>query len=283
MNRRQLVFILFVNALLSLVIALAVIWAVEQRRPDPEALSAFALLTTVPPQAALNLPPEDNAVQTVDSENSNNNDIPDDTLPDTPIPSAVPTQTLPVTQPPATPTPIPEDLAVYIVQGGDSLSAIATRFKISLPRLMEINRLVNPDFVFSGQRLLVPELEGGVDPNLLDAPIEPEVATPAAPQGIHITGIENPGDLANEAVLLVNESNQPVNLNGWTLDRAGGPRYTFESLPLFAGSGVRLYSKEGTNSTIARHWGQPESLWSTGMVVTLRDNQGQEMFQYVVP
>jgi len=273
MNRRQLVFILFVNALLSLVVALAVVWAVEQRRPDLEALSAFAMLTPAAPQAISTVVPVANIGE-------------DDTPPSIQIAATQPPDTQPATPepaqpttPPTTPTPLPENLEIYIVQGGDSLSAIATRFKISLQRLMEINQLVNPDFVFSGQRLLVPPLEDEPAP----AVIQPEVAESILPSGVQIRSVENPGNLEDEAVFLVNESNQPVNLDGWTLSRAGGPAYTFENLPLFAGSGVRVYSKSGTNSTIALHWGMAESLWSTGVIVTLGDSNGQDVFQYVVP
>ena len=40
MNRRQLAFVILLNALVSLVIAVLVVWVVELRRPDPEALAA---------------------------------------------------------------------------------------------------------------------------------------------------------------------------------------------------------------------------------------------------
>ena len=39
MNRRQLIFVVMLNALISLVVALAVTWAIEARRPDAEALA----------------------------------------------------------------------------------------------------------------------------------------------------------------------------------------------------------------------------------------------------
>src|SRR5262245_55696393 len=41
MNRGQLFFLVLVNAMVSLVIALAVVWAFEARRPDPEELAAI--------------------------------------------------------------------------------------------------------------------------------------------------------------------------------------------------------------------------------------------------
>ena len=41
MNRRQLLFLILVNGVVSLAIALIVVWAVEARRPDPEELAAL--------------------------------------------------------------------------------------------------------------------------------------------------------------------------------------------------------------------------------------------------
>ena len=52
MNRRQLSFVIILNALISLVIAMAVVWVVEARRPDPEALAAI----NTPAAAAIDVP-----------------------------------------------------------------------------------------------------------------------------------------------------------------------------------------------------------------------------------
>ncbi|MCB0152507.1 MAG: hypothetical protein KDE01_33225, partial [Caldilineaceae bacterium] len=48
MNRRQLAFIVTLNAVVSLVIALAVVWLAELRRPDPEALAALSTPIAAP-------------------------------------------------------------------------------------------------------------------------------------------------------------------------------------------------------------------------------------------
>jgi hypothetical protein len=48
MNRRQLALIIILNALISLTIAVTVVWVVEQRRPDPETLAALATPITAP-------------------------------------------------------------------------------------------------------------------------------------------------------------------------------------------------------------------------------------------
>ncbi len=49
---------------------------------------------------------------------------------------------------------------IYIVQPGDSLSAIAARFNVSLNELMAANNIENPNQLAPGQQLIIPGLEG---------------------------------------------------------------------------------------------------------------------------
>lgn len=49
---------------------------------------------------------------------------------------------------------------VYIVQAGDTLSFIASRFNISLNDLITANPQVDPNFLSQGQQLVIPGLEG---------------------------------------------------------------------------------------------------------------------------
>lgn len=49
---------------------------------------------------------------------------------------------------------------VYIVQAGDSLSSIASRFSVSLNDLMTANGITDPNQLAEGQQLIVPGLEG---------------------------------------------------------------------------------------------------------------------------
>ncbi len=49
---------------------------------------------------------------------------------------------------------------VYIVQPGDTLSAIAARFNVDTAELMNANNLSNPDQLAAGQQLVIPGLEG---------------------------------------------------------------------------------------------------------------------------
>ena len=244
MNRRLLVFFVLVNAFVSLAIAVTVVWVAEQRRPRPEEL----------------------------------------TVPSTPAPSVVliatPTdaQTSPGSDdaPPATPAPVPppaqpDETEIYVVERGDSLSAIAVRFGLTLNRLMEINDLTDPDFVFVGQRLIIP-----VSPDRTAAP-----AAALPQQGLQLR-IENAGDLATESVQVVNDSNAAVDLQGWTLSRDGGPIFTFGSALLFPGSGINLYTGAGQDNSINRYWGQDAAAWPTGATVVLRNSSGELIAQTIV-
>lgn len=68
--------------------------------------------------------------------------------------------------------------SVYIVQPGDTLSAIAGEYGVSISALVELNRISNPDLILIGQAIAIP---GGAPP---PAPIpDPPAATqPPAPE-----------------------------------------------------------------------------------------------------
>ena len=68
--------------------------------------------------------------------------------PPTPVPTATPLPT-------PTPLPIPTS-AIYRVQKGDTLRAIAIQFGVSMESIMELNKLDDPNTVMVGQYLLIP-------------------------------------------------------------------------------------------------------------------------------
>ena len=45
----------------------------------------------------------------------------------------------------------------YVVQPGDTLSLIAFRFRVSEDELLTLNHLSDPDSLYSGQQLLIPQ------------------------------------------------------------------------------------------------------------------------------
>lgn len=247
MDRRQLAFIIVINAAISLVIALTVAWIVDSRRPDLEQLAAQFTPMPPPVMASTATPVAESAAPAEDGGEAE------------------------------TTEPIEEgETVVYIVQAGDSLSSIATRYNISLARLVEINGLNDPNFVFSGQRLVIPADAASA----VDIGVSTETEQTGNPQ---ITALESPGSLEQEAVLIVNESDMPVDLNGWMLERVDGPTYLFDSLPLFAGSSVRVYSTSGDDNSISRYWGESEPLWDSGVEARLVDESGIVVHSYTVP
>lgn len=81
-----------------------------------------------------------------------------------------------------------------VVNSGDTLFSIAVRYGTSVDALMRANNLPNPNFVYSGQRLLIP-LGNPVGPAPA-APQQPAPAQPqpAAPQASSVFYTVRPGD-----------------------------------------------------------------------------------------
>ena len=252
MNRRQLTLIIVLNALISLAIALTVAWVFEARRPDPEELVARLTPVTAPQPAATFTPTAQPAASTNGAAQSD---------------AAAPT---------AAPAPVTGESEAYVVQTGDSLSAIADRFGVSIAAIVAANDLANPDFVFLGQRLVIPQSGG----QSAAAP-----ATPAAvvSEGIRLSVIDGGGDLTRESISVVNDSDLAVNLQGWKLEREGGSAYTFGNMLLFPGSGVLVYTGSGTDTSVAVYWNQTGAVWQTGAQARLINPQGAEVARLSAP
>ena len=249
MNRRLLVFFILVNAFVSLTIALTVVWIAEQRRPRPEEL---VVPPTTAPAVILVATPTSGDAQTTPGNGS--------------LPSDTPTE---VTAPPQT-----GETEIYVVERGDSLSAIAARFGVAPSRLLEINDLADPNLVYVGTRLKIP-----VTQQQGNAPGGAAVGLPQ--QGLQLR-IANAGELAAESVQVVNDSNGAVNLQGWTLSRDGGPIYTFGNNPLFPGSWIFLHTGSGEENSINLYWGRDAAVWESGSTVVLRDTGGELIAQNTV-
>lgn len=265
MNRRYLVFIIVLNALISLVIALAVVWAVESRRPDSEALAittpSLASVATLPPAVAVT------ALATpVEAAGEADNST---TAAPTATP-AVPTATLdPATQ------------QIYTIQSGDSLSAVADRFGTTLDAIVKANELSDPNVVYVGQRLIIPVGVGAQ--NTAVQPTSTPTTTVVVGQGILIRAVDGAGALVTEAVQIVNDSNTGVNLTGWRLERVDGPSYTFGALSIFPGGNIWVHTANGDDTSVALYWDQPAPVWQSGSVARLVDTQGSVIHTYTVP
>lgn len=278
MNRRQLGFIVLVNAVVSLAIALGVVWAVEARRPDPEELAALytPVAAVVAPVAAAPA----GAVASI------SNTAPTVAALSDPKVAVEPT-----------PPPAPGEEQIYAVQAGDSLFAIAERFHVAPDQIMAANQMKDPNLIYSGQRLKIPAKGAVVVATTQDAapgatavvtttaaaPTTGNPTATTAPSGLQIQTVDAPGDVGNEAVLIVNNSDQAYNLQGWRLERQNGPGYAFGGVQLFPGSSVWVHSSDGTDTSIALYWKQSAPVWQSGAVARLINAQGEQVATYTVP
>jgi murein DD-endopeptidase MepM/ murein hydrolase activator NlpD len=73
---------------------------------------------------------------------------------------------------------------VYVVQAGDTLFAIAQRLGVTAADLAAANDLSNPNFIFVGQQLIVPNPQPQAEPAIVATYDEQdeETATPASPE-----------------------------------------------------------------------------------------------------
>ena len=256
MTRSQLVFVVLLNALISFAIALTVIWIVDARRPDPEQLAAIFT-----PSPSLAVMAQTTSVQAGDTQTGN--------TAVTPQPPAISpaTDALPQNGP----------TIEYVVQSGDTLAVIAAKLGSTQDAIIKANNIADPNLLYVGARLIIPT--GNSSPSI------PEVATPVAPTGagLKIGSVLAPGDLANEAVEIINEGDRPYALQGWRLQKEGGPEYTFGDVQLFQGAGGKVFSGSGSDNSISWYWNQPTALWQSGAVIKLINNQGNVVTSYTVP
>ena len=79
------------------------------------------------------------------------------TLAPTPLPLVEPTLVLPTLMPTAIAAASPTLPPTHLVQSGETLSLIATRYGLPLDSLIAANHLDNPDVVWVGQALVIPQ------------------------------------------------------------------------------------------------------------------------------
>jgi LysM repeat protein len=177
----------------------------------------------------------------------------------------------------------------YVVQAGDTLSAIARNFNVALADLLAANNLKDGDLLSIGQTLIIPSSNGStplaVTPSL--TPIKPQpVVTQSIALGdafVTIREIVSSGQLADEAVILTNLGNK-INLKDWTLADGEGHKFSFPDLTLLPNAEVKVHTATGANTATDLYWRQLIALWGgTGTVAYLRDPDGKLIATYRVP
>jgi LysM repeat protein len=214
-----------------------------------------------------------------------------------PTPSSVAEATPALTlSPTPTPTPIP---LVYTVQEGDTLSAIAQRYSVTVEEIVSANGLPNPDILSIGQQLVIPghfvtptpaaPTEAPTDTPVPDTSSTIEstpgvlpTLTPSGPPVVEIGQVLGAGDLPAEIVIVRNRGGL-ANLEGWTLSDAEENTFTFPSLILFDGAEVRVHSEAGRSTPTDLYWDRTVPAWNSGELITLRDAAGNVVNTYIVP
>lgn len=176
----------------------------------------------------------------------------------------------------------PDEPLTYVVQSGDSLGEISQQFDVPLVDLMEANGIADANFVNAGETLVIP-VEGVVPPTPVptDTPVLDTVPTPIPTlpsQGevaIEIVAVNNPGDINEENVVLVNSGERQVNLANWQLEDEDGNAFIFASVTLF-GNGVELtiHTGVGQSGLLDQFWGLNDAVWQPGETAILRDAEG---------
>lgn len=177
----------------------------------------------------------------------------------------------------------------YTVQPGDTLSNIAARYDVSLEDLMAANGLTDPNILAVGQELIIPVgglPTPTTAPTLVPTPPTPIATATAATGGVPVLKIalvNTPGVLATEGVVIANDGSSVVRLEGWMLIDGQGNAYTFPLFQLFPGGAVTVHTRSGENGASDLYWGRPAPVWRSGSIVTLKDPAGAAQVSFTVP
>ncbi len=110
------------------------------------------------------------------------------------------------------------------------------------------------------------------------------IPTPVATQPeIRISYIEyDPQGLEyEEYVLIENSGAEARDLSGWTLEDEAYHVFRFPAFSLGAGTSVRVWTKEGQNSSTDLYWGYRRAIWDNdGDTACLKDSRGQLVDEY---
>jgi LysM repeat protein len=212
--------------------------------------------------------------------------------PTAPLAFADDTLAQPLPDPTATSEPESET-PIHIVRSGDTLMNISQLYDVSMDDIMAVNGITNPNILAVGQELLIPV--GGIPTPTPEptSPPQPTVVPSPNPtvtlelEGeaqLEITAVLGAGNLAEEAVQLVNSGSRQIALLNWTLRDEDGYVYTFGQFTLFgAGSGVLIHTETGEDTATDRYWGLEEPIWRSGERAVLLDSEGNIQATFTIP
>jgi LysM repeat protein len=178
-----------------------------------------------------------------------------------PQPTAMSTPVLPA----PSPTPV-----IHVVQPGDSLSAIAYQYDVSMEALAQANGIADTNVIHVGQKLIIP----GPTP-IPTATVPPTMTpTPHIPPELEIVDVIGRGAPATETVVIANRG-RSFSIEGWTLRDAQGNVYVFPKLYLDTGAEVRVHTGRGENTPLHLYWNRDTAVWQeAGDAAVVADDRG---------
>jgi LysM repeat protein len=107
-------------------------------------------------------------------------------------------------------------------------------------------------------------------------------ATPSGPARVVIRGTRGAGDLERETLILANEGGEAADLSGWFLRVRGELGYAFpHGFTLPPGGEVALHTGPGEDTETDLFWGLEAPLWGEpGLQVVLEDAEGHVVARY---
>ncbi|MEA4906097.1 MAG: lamin tail domain-containing protein [Chloroflexi bacterium] len=142
--------------------------------------------------------------------------------------------------------------------------------RANLPPVEPVTAAQTPGASLTGQPVSDPEDASATLPPL-DEPV------------LQIQNVFGVGDLDTEVVRLRRLGEGALWLTGWQLQDEDGHTFTFPELLLNKDGAVEVYSRSGTDSVVALHWGQDAPIWRTGELVIVLDPQGSLRASYRIP
>ena len=106
--------------------------------------------------------------------------------------------------------------------------------------------------------------------------------TAASAGQVRIGRVLFPGQRQRETVVIANDSNNDVLLQGWVLSSNRNISYTFGNVTLFRNNFINLHTTSGSDVPTDLFWNKVDPAWQVGDVLTLANQAGQVISTYTV-
>ncbi|NDJ86467.1 MAG: LysM peptidoglycan-binding domain-containing protein [Chloroflexi bacterium] len=196
-------------------------------------------------------------------------------------------------------TPFPDDgCERYVVEAGDTCSSIALEYAVDSDELIGLNEIDAACLTLRpGDVLRIPSASCQPPPPPTPTPTITNTPFPVAPGTFTVTNTPAPtaeaadveivqvlnfGDVTTEQIDIVNNGNDIVDLEGWTLADNEGNVLTFPDVKIRPQQPLRIFSRVGQNTPGAIYWNRTEPVWEVGDVATLIDAEGVAQSTYTV-